>query len=207
MAFLAFYKDPKKRRLQQVEILLLLVSLPFVLVLGAKSAKSLADFREAEAYYQAGDEALHLGKVDEAMISFDKALAIYPDYYGAWEGLGASLHLTGEHERELDVYRRAVVALPEKGELHRELASTYHEVGDHKAELRQIRIAAKILGPDEIFTCRLLSRAEREDDGRLPLPDPKKLNAPGVQNVPSSPQAEFLRPVFEHHHDGSERER
>lgn len=206
MAFLAFYKDPKKKRLQQIEVLLLLVSLPFVLVLGSKSAKSFADFREAEAYYQAGDEALHAGKVDEAMRLFDKALEVYPEFYGAWEGLGASLHLRGEHERELDVYRRAVTAIPEKGELRRELATAYHEVGDHKAELREIRIASEILGTDEIFTSRLLSRAEREGDGRLPIPDPDKMRAPGVQKVPDSAKTEFLRPAFEHeeHHDHSE---
>jgi tetratricopeptide (TPR) repeat protein len=166
--FIAIYRDPKKKNLQRLEILLVIVALPIALVWGARSYKEWATFKEAERLFQEGDMHLHAGRSDLALESLEKSVALYPGFYSAWETLAATYHLKNDHVKELDAYRRAVAMVPQSGELHRELGTAYHESGDHAKELEHLTKAHEILGKEEVFTRRLLDRAQREKDGTYP---------------------------------------
>lgn len=168
MKFLTVYRDPKKKRLQQFEVLLLLLCLPVVAIWGSRSLSAWSNFRQAETLFQAGDAHLHKGELSEATTLFEQCVELYPDFYGAWEGLGASYHLLGQHDEELSTYQRAVEAIPTRGELYRELATAHHEAGDHKKEHEFLLVAQQMLGTEEVFTRQLLDRAERELAGTYP---------------------------------------
>jgi tetratricopeptide (TPR) repeat protein len=166
--FIAVYRDPKKKNLQRLEILLVIIALPIALVWGGRAYQEWTTFKEAERLFQEGDMHLHAGRSDLALESLEKSVALYPHFYGAWETLAATYHLKNDHVNELDAYHRAVAVLPQSGELHRELGTAYHENGDHAKELKHLTRAQEILGKEEIFTTRLIDRAQREKDGTYP---------------------------------------
>lgn len=168
MKFIAVYRDPKKKNLQRVEILLMLLALPVALIWGARSYTEWTNYQQAEALLVEGDQHLHAGQSEKAVASLEKAISLYPEFYGAWEALATTWHMKNHHDKELDAYQRAVEILPERGELHRELGAAYHENGDHKKELEHLTVALAILGKEEIFTLRLLDRATREAAGTYP---------------------------------------
>jgi tetratricopeptide (TPR) repeat protein len=164
---MVFYRDPAKKGRQKLQLLLLLAMAPVGAIGGVHAYRQWSSFHQAEAAFQQGDAMLHAGRVPDAGACFERSVALYPEFYGAWEGLAATHHLTHHHDRELDAYRRAVQALPERGELHRELGTAYHEAGQHEQELVQLQRASQLL-PGDVFTMRLLDRAQREKDGTYP---------------------------------------
>jgi tetratricopeptide (TPR) repeat protein len=194
MEFLTIYRDPKKKNLQRLEILVVLIALPIALIWGAKSYQVWANFQEADRLFREGDAYLHQGNIDAALQSLEQSVTIYPEHYSAWESLGATQHLKNQHDKELQIYQRAVSAVPQSGELHRELGTAYHENGEHKKELEHLLIAQQILGKEEIFTSRLLDRAQREATGDYPSPAP---NAQPGAELPN------LDEGLDHNHDHS----
>ena len=199
MEFIAIYRDPKKKKLQRLEILFVIVALPLALVWGSRSYEEWTRFQQADQLFREGDALLHQGKLDEAVGSLEKCVAIYPEFYSAWEMLGATYHMRLDHQKELDAYQRAVAVLPDNGLLQRELGTVYHELGDHKKELEHLTLAQKYLGKDEVFTLRLLDRAQREADGTYPTEVAK---APGGSNLEPAQGAAAPAPTGHDDHAG-----
>ena len=163
MAFKLVYTDPKKKKLQQFEFLLLAILLPLGLFYGGKTFDEWQRFKKAEALYKEASALCHAGDYEQGIPKLQAALEAYPPYYAVWEELGVSYHMRGEHEKELETYRAATAALPENGNLHRELATAYHE----------------------LFTGHILDRAQKEANGEVPtevqrphthLPQPAEIN-------------------------------
>ncbi len=212
MKFIAVYRDPKKKNLQRLEVMVMVLALPVALVWGARSYADWSAFQQAEALFHQGDAHLHAGRSDEAVVSLEKAVGVYPEFYGAWESLGTAWHMMNNHEKELDAYKRGVASLPQSGELHRELGAAYHELGEHKKELEHLTTAQTILGKDEIFTTRLLDRATREAAGTYPKSEPKIARAseaahdghdraPGQEHSPEPEHSHSPGDGHEHSHD------
>lgn len=168
VGLIALYRDPAKKKLQRVQIAFLLVILPVSLVWGSRSYTEWSRFRQAEQLFQEADALLHSGKSELAIEKLEQSVAQYPQFYGAWETLATMYHFRQDHKAEADAYSRAVAVLPERGELWRELGTSSHELGDHKRELEQLTRAQELLGSKEIFTIRLLDRAQREAAGTYP---------------------------------------
>ncbi len=165
MGWSVFYKDPKKKRLQAVELAVLVMLLPVALVWGSHSYANWKAFNKAEAIYLTAEKNLHAGNYPLACQGFQETLAIYPEFYGAWEGLALAYHSTRQFEKELETYKAAVAVLPQRGELHRELGTAFHRAGDHRSELKHLTIASSLLGDKDGLTVHLLERAEREARG------------------------------------------
>lgn len=159
------YKDPKKRNLQRLELLIASVVLPLGLVWGGQAFFEWSAFRQAEQHFLEGQRQLAKGELQPALENLEKCLGIYPKYHGAWTALGVSHHMLGDHVKELETFRRAVDVIPNNGEFHRDLATAYHETGNHQKELEHLTIAQQHLGANEFFTARLLDRARREVEG------------------------------------------
>lgn len=162
MGWVMFYRDPKKKHRQKLELALLGLLLPMALVSGSNSYRLLKAFDKAEAIYHKADKALHEGNYPQAMQGFRETLEIYPEFYAAWEGLAVAYYSTRQFELEVATYKSAVAVLPRNGELHRELGTALHRTGDHRLELAHLTIASSLLGKEDGFTANLLKRAERE---------------------------------------------
>lgn len=167
MAFKLVYTDPKKKTLQKIEIAFMAVMLPIGLYCGGLALKDYSDFKKAEVLAHEASELTHVGQYDLGIPKLITALEIYPEYYSAWEELGVSYHMSGDHQKEVESYEKAIQALPGSGNLHRELATAYHEVGEHEKELEMATLAAGLPNSDPLFTQRILQRAIKEASGEI----------------------------------------
>ena len=161
------YTDPKKKKLQRIEIILMALLLPPGLFFGARSMAEWQSFKKAEVSYHQGAELLHAGQYKEGASKLEEAVEQYPKFYAAWEELAVSYHMKGEHQKEVDAYVRAIKVLPQSGNLHRELATAYHEIGEHEKELEAAELALAMENTDPLFTQRVAERARKEASGEL----------------------------------------
>lgn len=184
------YRDPSKKKLQKLQVAVLIVIMPVALIWGSQAAQEWGRFRRAEKLYVEADALIHAGHSQQALEKLEQSVREYPEFYGAWETLATVYHLRLDHKAEADALGRAVAVLPARGELRRGLGTVYHELGDHKRELEQLTIAHELLGPNEIFTVRLLDRAQREAAGTYPeevAKAPVSAPSPAVPSGPAAP--------------------
>lgn len=200
MEFLAFYRDPKKRTLQRIQIGVMALLLPVALVWGVPTYTMWSNFRQAEQIFAQAEELVHSGRYAEAMPLFEQCTTLYPEFYGAWESLATVHHFTNNHQGELDTYLRAIAALPQSPELHRDLGAAYHEVGNHAKELEHLQLAQQLFGREEIFTYRLLDRAQREANGTYP-DTPMSFGAQPTQEPLPTPAAPGVATPADSGHD------
>lgn len=180
------YKDPKKKKLQQIEIALMVLFLPVGLYFGGKAFLSYQAFTQAEALHEEASVLLHMGKNDEAIPKLEEAVELYPEYYSAWEALGVAHHSNGELEKAVEVYKKGSEALPENGNLQRELATAYHYAGRHELEYEAAKAATELPNGDPLFTQKVFERATKEREKGVTQTDPispPELNAPPHQHV------------------------
>lgn len=187
------YTDPKKRRLQQIELVLFLLLSPGI-YFGYLSAKEWQRFSEAQTLQTAASQELHAGNLDGALNKLQKASELYPDSPGIWEDLAVTYYLRKDHENAIQTYVKALEYHPDHGDFHRNLAMAYHNVGKHDRELEHAEIANKMVTSDELFTLRIAERARWEANG-------KKGRIAGTQPIsPGQPDA-LVEDTGHHDHD------
>jgi tetratricopeptide (TPR) repeat protein len=157
-----FYSDPKKKTLQKIEIAVMVIFLPVGLYFGGKALQDYQRFNRSEALYEQGSALLHGGDSQGSIEKFEESVEIYPRYYAAWESLGTAHFLNKDIDKSVDTYERAVEALPESGNLHRELATAYHYAGLHDQEFASAEKAISLSNNDPTFTQRVYERAKQE---------------------------------------------
>lgn len=79
----------------------------------------------AQARYDTGEDLAKLGRYREAQTEFETALAIQPDYYRAWLGLGASALMQGDYQTALRAAREALKIDPQGALAHFQLSQAY----------------------------------------------------------------------------------
>ena len=84
---------------------------------------------EAEAWYKLGDEQDDLGKYEEAIASFDKALKIKPDFHQAWKSRGIVLRKLGKFEEAIASYDKALEFKPDYHEAWNNRGVALDELG------------------------------------------------------------------------------
>jgi tetratricopeptide (TPR) repeat protein len=88
-----------------------------------------------------------LGRLDEAEVSYMRAIALKPDYVGAYSNLGATLKELGRLDEAEASYTQAIALKPDYAEAHSNLGNTFQELGRLKeAEASYTRAIA--LKPD-----------------------------------------------------------
>lgn len=162
------YTDPKKKALQRLEIIFLAALLPVGLLYGSKAYTEWRSYNRAKEAYLAGVALSHSGNQEEALSKMREATSIYPRFYAAWEDLAVTYHLKNDHETERDVYLEASQKMPENGNIRRELACAYHELGMHDLELKEAETAEGLENTDQLFTWRVAERARGEASGKIP---------------------------------------
>ncbi len=72
--------------------------------------------KTAEQYFEEGSNFLMLGQLEEAVTSFDRAIAIKPEFAEAWDDRGIALCNLGRHEEAVTSFDRAIALKPEFAE-------------------------------------------------------------------------------------------
>jgi hypothetical protein len=72
----------------------------------------------AEAHNALGNALVQLGKLDAAVTSYGRALAVTPDFAEAQGNLGRALYKQGKLEDAEAAYRRAIAIAPDHAEAH-----------------------------------------------------------------------------------------
>lgn len=70
-------------------------------------------FEKAVDWRLQGDTAFQAGRYEEAIASYDKAVAIKPDYHEAWSNRGASLGRLGRYEEAIASFDKALEFKPD----------------------------------------------------------------------------------------------
>jgi tetratricopeptide (TPR) repeat protein len=68
---------------------------------------------KAQGWFNKGKALAKLGRYQEAIESFDKALAINPDYHNAWNLRGAVLNNLGRYQEAIENYDKALAIKPD----------------------------------------------------------------------------------------------
>ena len=82
-----------------------------------------------EQYYDEGNNLISLGRLEEAVSSFDKAIALKPDFAGAWNDRGISLAELGRDEEAVTSYDRAIALKPDFAEAWNNRGVSLAELG------------------------------------------------------------------------------
>jgi tetratricopeptide (TPR) repeat protein len=81
------------------------------------STKSLAFTSSGQQFLEEGNNLLNAGRYEEAIASYDYAIAIKPYLYKAWHNRGISLAILGRYEEAIVSYDRAIAIQPDKFEV------------------------------------------------------------------------------------------
>ena len=99
------------------------------------------------AHKSLGDYAYGQGRLDDAIVQYEEALAINPDYGEALNNLGVVLFARGDLEGAIAKYRKAVEVRPDFAEARNSLGAALFARGDQPGAIAQYRQALE-LKPD-----------------------------------------------------------
>jgi len=120
-------------------------ALPPLLPLLSEGSERLQPDERAQVDAALGNHALHLGRADEALAAFERALAYQADNPEAMWGKASALFLAGRNDDSFALYRAAVKLrtglLPLRQDFARDLllAGRIDEAGEQLAEARTLR--------------------------------------------------------------------
>ncbi len=91
-----------------------------------------------------------LGKLDEAIETYKKAIVIKPDYAEAYNNMGNALKDKGNLEKAIEAYKKALAIKPDNPDLNNNLGVTLQELGklDEAIEAYKKALATKPDNPD-----------------------------------------------------------
>jgi tetratricopeptide (TPR) repeat protein len=96
------------------------------------------------AHNNLGTLLLHQGRVDEALVHFQKAVELRPDYAEAHYNLGQVLYPMGEVDEALAHFRRALEIQPNLAMVHNNLGYALLQAGQAEEALAHFRKAMQI---------------------------------------------------------------
>jgi tetratricopeptide (TPR) repeat protein len=87
---------------------------------------------ESEVWFDRGNELYGLGRYEEAIASYDRAVEINPDYYEAWYNRGIALANLGRYEEAISSYERAIKITPDKHEAWYNRGRALYDLGRYE---------------------------------------------------------------------------
>jgi tetratricopeptide (TPR) repeat protein len=131
---------------------------------------------ELRGWYRQGIALAGLGRHQEAIAAFDKAIAIKADYHYAWVGKGSALYQLGQYEAAIAAYDKALAIEPGDRRLQEmsDHFNTWNQKGNALFQLKrfdqalaayQASIKIKSDFADAWFNqCRVLDQLQRGDE-------------------------------------------
>ncbi len=98
----------------------------------------------AAAHYNLGTALTAAGLFDDAVVSYERALALRPDYGKALNNLADTLMALGRHDEAIRRYEAAVTAEPRSPEPHNNLGAALWRKGELARAERELREALRL---------------------------------------------------------------
>ena len=89
-------------------------------------------------YYNQAIMLIQKEKYREAIVDFEKAISLKPDYLNAYIGLGAMYQNLREYKAAIETYKRALSIDPNHSGTHNNLAVVYYTMGQYKLALEHV---------------------------------------------------------------------
>lgn len=102
------------------------------------------DKRNYLSYYELGRILDETNKKDTAIIMFNNALRIRPDFYDAAESLGITYTSQARYDEALKVYKNALEYHPQSFEIYYNIAMIELEIGDYDNSEKSFEQSAKL---------------------------------------------------------------
>lgn len=159
MAFLTYYTDPKKKKLQIIEISVVVVLLVIGAILLPPAIKEHNDFKTAVAFHNMGHEHLHNNNDQAALECFQTAIKTYP-LESSFLEIASIHHFNDDHAKEIDVYREGLKAIKDSTELRYSLAIEYYLQEKYDEAITELEIALTI-NPNDSEAQNLLKHCQK----------------------------------------------
>lgn len=136
---------------------------------GSKEADDVPDdvnnFLAAEAHYFKANTLVNEGKVDEAVIAYQKTLETDPNYAPALSDYATILALKGKLKESEDLYRKAITQKPQEALYHINLARVLSKQGgdNNKEASRRELLKAYDINPKDLTVLQALSKSYLAD--------------------------------------------
>jgi tetratricopeptide (TPR) repeat protein len=165
---------------ERLIVLAALVGLVSLVPLGTRSATA-----EANVHYNIGNVLADRGRHEEAIVSFDRALAGWPDHAFALINRGNSLDRLGREEEALASYRRAEEVRPGLWKAYKAQGVVLHRQKRFEEEAEAYRRGLPAGGAEARFLLgTILKRLDRLDEAATALQDAIRLD-PGYARAHS----------------------
>ncbi|MBQ7502238.1 hypothetical protein IJT93_05910 [bacterium] len=175
MPFLAYYKDPKKKKLQIIEAVLAVVGIAVMLWLLPPALEKRQRIADAVELCEFGHQMIEAGSIDAAKQSFAKAMELDPELLTPYLELGAFAYFEGEYDKEIEIYRQAIKNIPDTYHLHYILAESLFFSKDFDGAIEEID-KALILEPDNAIAKNFRARCVKYKQHPEQMFDPRKRN-------------------------------
>ena len=106
--------------------------------------------KNADSWFCLGNTYNGLGRSDDAIDAYRKALRINPEYPSAWNNLGYAYDNLGHYDDAIDAYRKALRINPEYAGAWISLGNTYDNLGHYDDAIDAYRKALRINPEDAL---------------------------------------------------------
>jgi tetratricopeptide (TPR) repeat protein len=106
------------------------------------------DKSDVNAWSWRGNSLHNLGKYEEAIASYERAISIKPDREEVWSWRGNSLHNLGKYEEAIASYERAISIKPDREEVWSWRGNSLHNLGKYEEAIASYERAISIK-PDD----------------------------------------------------------
>lgn len=159
MTFLTYYTDPKKKKLQIIEIVAIVILFIVGIIFIPPVVKEHQQFQTAVAFHNMGHDHLHNNNDDAALECFQAATRTYPMEESFLE-IASIHHFKGNHEKEIEVYREGLKAIKDSVKLRCAIAAEYYLQEKYDEAITELEIALKI-DPYNSETKNLLEHCQK----------------------------------------------
>jgi tetratricopeptide (TPR) repeat protein len=101
--------------------------------------------RDAEARFYSGYARSRLNRYEEALVDYQEAVRIAPDYVDALNNLGSVFGKLGRVQEAVDAYSRAINLKPDYGLAHNNLGAAYYDLGRYEEAIVAYKRSLELL--------------------------------------------------------------
>ena len=150
MAFELYSKDPKKKTIQIVELVIAIIGVIAAVVMLPPVIREYQQVNQAISLHDMGHEYMHQNNIKSAREYYEKALQVYPKLKSTYIELAGTYYFEEDYQKEIDTYRRGLEVMPENADLRHSLIESLFLVGDYDSAIKEAEQALKYDKNDSI---------------------------------------------------------